>query len=150
MIESIHNLIHKANAQHMQLTIRADENGTVSIIANTLLKPTTGNESKDILSLRSALMTPLLITGDKGEVDVEFSEALTHYANAFVAGAQKVNNSLDSAATIEKATKSSKSEPKNTEAKAEVKSPEPAPCVADTEADLPSPETFYSDDVNSL
>lgn len=105
MIETISHLLKEANAQHMQLIIRAKEDGTVSVIANTVLAPYSDKQDKKTLDLRAALSTPLVTSGEAGHVDIGFQEALTQYAMAFTEGATLLNNATQAAAKIDKASK---------------------------------------------
>jgi PRTRC genetic system protein E len=113
MIETISHLLKEANAQHMQLIIRAKEDGTVSVIANTVLSPYSDKQDSKTLKLRSALSTPLVANGQVGEIDVSFQEALSQYAMSFTEGATILNNASQAAAKIDKAAKQTSAKTKN-------------------------------------
>jgi hypothetical protein len=112
MIEQAARILREANASQMQLNIRIDGD-KVTVIANTMLNPTSKDESAEALKLRAALTQPIVISGDIGEVDVSITDALIQYTDTYINGANAHSNLLDVKVKTEKATKTaSKSSPK--------------------------------------
>jgi hypothetical protein len=106
MIEQLATLLQNSNATQAQLNIRVDANGLTSVVLNVSQAPATGTENKEALALRALLMRPIVITGDKGAVDVEMVEELTRYSETYIEDANRLN-SLPSAnkVTVKKTTK---------------------------------------------
>ncbi|MBE1302000.1 MAG: hypothetical protein GJ680_19105 [Alteromonadaceae bacterium] len=118
MIESICNLLSDAGAAKMQLTITTDGNNA-RVIAMAHLPPASMHdkknaESQDALKIRAALASPLVIEGQKGEVDVQLTELLEHYAHTFVQGAKAHDNLADVTSKVSSATKATSKNQKST------------------------------------
>lgn len=155
MIEAIANLLKESNAQHMQLMIRVNENGTISIIANTALKPSQGNESKEAMGLRSVLTNPLCISGEIGEIDVTFNEELTGYRNAFEPAAIQHSNMLDVKAIIEKGKKDAEKAAPSQSKATKTQNDKPISEAKGTEQEVkvqsqPTTSSFLNEDADSL
>ena len=105
MIEQLVRTIKEANAQHIQLIIRPDGDNNATVIVNTVLQPTSKSESSEALKLRAALATPIVLSGDIGELDVEFTQEFTQFSDTFVGAAQTHSSMLDTKAKIEQAQK---------------------------------------------
>ncbi|GAA5138624.1 hypothetical protein [Thalassotalea piscium] len=147
MIETIAHLLKDANAKQMQLTIRINDSGDATIIANTILNPPSTSESAKALQLRGALSSPILVTGDIGQLDVEFSQSLTQYADTFVSAVNHHSTLIDAKAVIEKAQKETYStNQRSTTNKAEAKKEQ----VNEKTISTPDISQFESDEADSL
>lgn len=160
MIDAIANLINQAGASQVQLTIRTDGNNNVSVVVNTSISPMQPAESKQAQNLRAALSQPLVISGDIGEVDVSFTEALINFTETFVVGSIAHNNLVNAKSVIESATKkvtgNKKTASKSQSAKpssplaSTSKSVSNTTSVVSETSELPNSATFLSGDADSL
>lgn len=106
MIETISKLLNQIGANKVAMTIQTDDANNVTIVMNTFMPPGIDkkNVSEDVIKLRHALSAPLIIHGNIGEVDVNFTEQLTQYVYGYEKGAQLLRSSSDLVSTIETAS----------------------------------------------
>jgi PRTRC genetic system protein E len=151
MIEQLTQLLQDAKINRLQLNLSVVPNSdAVSVTINTFVGSTT-TDSNEANKLREALSRPLVIRGNKGEVDVELVNMLHQYAEAHTQAVEAFKNTANVVSGLEQATKkaNAKKPPAKTESKsAEIFKNEP---VAET---VTAPEVsqadFETDDLDSL
>jgi hypothetical protein len=162
MIEQIANYLEDAQASQMHITVKRDEKGIITLIANTVLKPIGNKESDEALALKAAIAKPIVLRGEKGELDINFPQVLEDFGKSFIPAATTYSI-IDAKATIEQANKTaqkslSKSVKTTSVSKAEPQKNvvlEEVPTIANESSASPAPQAtsnsdFLTDDADSL
>jgi PRTRC genetic system protein E len=152
MIEQLTQLLQDAKINRLQLNLSITPNtDKVSVTINTFVG-STATDSNEANQLREALSRPLMIRGDKGEVDVELVNMLHQYTEHHANAVEAFKNTANVVSGLEQATKKAKAKTASTKTattssaskvdSTEVAEPVKAPDV--------SREAFETDDIDSL
>ena len=158
MIEAIAKLLKDSGLEAAQINVHLNTvTDTVEIVLNTPFRGLDKTLSEDAIALRQALSTPLILSGDVGNVDVEFNDALVRFTDAVTPSAQGFNNLVDVAvkhesvkSTADKANTEKPVTGKKSQKDTTVKESTDTQNQGNTGVSSPSTSDFYDDEVDSL
>ena len=149
MIEQLTQLLQDASINRLQLNLSVKPNSNEVTVTINTFTGSTSTENNEVNRLREALSRPVVVRGDKGEVDVGLNTVINQYADAHTNAVKSFHSHASTISGLEQSTKAAQAKKPTATKKTEV--PSKAVSLPEVTApQAPSTDMFETGDVDSL